>query len=122
MSRIKFLLDEHVHPGIAEGLRKRLGEVIVWRVGDPTAPPLGTPDPDILLWCEAHRFVLVTNNRASMPTHLAEHLEAGRHMPGILTLNPKMSIGEHIDELEYIWQVADPGEFDDVIWFLPIQW
>ncbi len=94
---------------------------MVWRIGDPAAPALGTPDSEILLWCEKHEFVLITNNRASMPVHLAEHLNAGHHVPGIFILNARLSIGDHVDELEYIWSVAEPDEFMDVIWYLPIK-
>jgi hypothetical protein len=42
---------------------------------------LWTLDPEILLWCEAHRFILVTNNRRSMPRHLADHLAMGCQNP-----------------------------------------
>ena len=34
-----------------------------------------------------------------MPPHLQNHLAQGRHAPGILVLNPRMSAGETIEEL-----------------------
>ena len=89
-------------------------------MGDPGAPERGTPDPDILVWCEAHNFILVTNNRASMPIHPRAHLDAGRHLPGIFILNPAMSLGETITELALVWGASRPGEFADQIKFLPI--
>ncbi len=121
MRRIKFLLDEHVNPALSKGLRHRNPEIVVWQIGSPGAPPLGAPDPEILLWCEQNEFVLVTNNRASMPVHLVNHLMAGHHIPGIFTLNDGFSVGDHLDELEYIWSVAEPDEFIDIIWYLPIK-
>ncbi len=121
MSRIKFLLDEHVNPALLRGLTQRDADIVVWRIGSPGAPALGTLDPEILHWCERNGFVLVTNNRASMPVHLTDHLLAGRHIPGIFILNAKFSIGDHVDELEYIWSVAQPDEFVDIIWYLPIK-
>ena len=63
-------------------------ELVVWIVADPGAPSRGAFDPDILVWCEEHRFVLVTNNRKSIPRHLADHLALDRHVPGILVINP----------------------------------
>jgi hypothetical protein len=85
----------------------------------PGAPAAQTPDPDILLWCEQHGFVLVTNNRKSMPKHLDVHLEQGRHVPGILELNPNLGIGTTIDELVLIWGVAREDEYQDRMEYLP---
>lgn len=64
---LQYLLDENVHPLYQIQLRRRAPELMVWAVGDPSAPPKGTLDPEILCWCEEHKFVLVTNNRKSMP-------------------------------------------------------
>lgn len=103
MRTIKFLLDEDVNPRLRKALKSYSEELVVWRVGDVGAPSLGTLDPDILLWCEAKDFCLVTNNRATMPAHLGDHLANGRHIPGILTFNPNQRIGETAEELALIW-------------------
>ncbi len=120
MSSIRFLLDEHVEPALRAQLIRHEPKLTVWIVGDPGAPARGTPDPDILRWCEANGFFLVTRNRASMPVHLQAHLDAGHHVPGILTLHPDMTMGETIEELRLIWGAANPGEFRDLIAYLPI--
>ena len=117
----KYLLDEHVGESLRKGLHAHYPDIVVWRIGDPTAPPIGTLDPEILVWCGAHGFSLVTNNRESMPDHLRDHLAAGRHVPGIFTLNPNMSIGETIEELVLIWGAAQPDEFADQINYLPLR-
>ena len=77
--------------------------MVGWRVGLPGAPPLGTLDPDILTWCEAKGFILVTNNRRSLAVHLTDHLAQSRHVPGIFVMNSKMSIGDTLEELPMIW-------------------
>jgi hypothetical protein len=120
MSVVRYLLDEHVEPILRTQLLRREMEMIVWIIGDPGAPGRGMQDPDILLWCEANDFLLVTRNRASMPVHLKAHLDAGYHVPGILTLNPDMTMGETIDELSLIWAASNPDEFKDLIVYLPI--
>jgi len=99
MSEIRYLLDENVGPAYRTALLQQAPPMIVWRIGDPGVPPTGTKDPEVLDWCEDNGFILVTNNRKSMPQHLASHLAKGRHIPGILELNPNMSIGETIEEL-----------------------
>ena len=75
---------------------------------------------DILVWCEEHDFMLVTNNRRSMPRHLSDHLAAGRHIPGILVINVSMSMGDTIDELILIARASADEEYQDLIVYLPI--
>lgn len=85
---LKYLLDENVKRVYQVQLLRQEPDLIIRMVGDPGNPSRGTLDPEILIWCETHGYVLVTNNRASMPIHLAEHIAQNRHVPGILILNP----------------------------------
>src|SRR5207302_3414761 len=84
---LRYLLDEHMPRALIQALRQRDPGLVAWRIGQPGAPGLETPDPDLLGWCEAHDFVLVTNNRATMPGYLAAHLAGGGHVPGIFVVN-----------------------------------
>jgi hypothetical protein len=93
--------------------------VVAWRVGDPGAPPPGTLDPAILLWCEEHDFILVTNNRRSMSSHLADHLAQGRRMPGIFQLNADQSMGETIELLLLAAEASGSDEHQNQIKYLP---
>jgi hypothetical protein len=120
MSAIQYLLDENVDPLFRRELLKREPEMIVWRVGSPGVPPNKTPDPEILCWCEKHNFILVTNNRKSIPGHLRDHLAEGRHIPGILELKQNMTIGETIEELLLIWSVSTEDDYRDRLEYLPI--
>lgn len=120
MTKIKYLLDEHVDPRYRKALKRYSPEIVVWCIGDAGAPALSTLDPDILIWCEEQNFILVTNNRASMPVHLQDHLAVGRHMPGIFILNPRMAMGQTIDELVLIWEASVVTEYLDRIWYLPV--
>jgi len=86
--RPRFLLDEHVNRAVQRQLRRRSVEVVVLAIGDPEAPPAGTSDPDLLVWLERHRALLVTENRSTMTEHLAAHFAAGHHIPGILWIRP----------------------------------
>ena len=120
MSAFQFILDENVDPILQEALHRQFPEIVVWIVGAPGAPALSTLDPEILTWCEAHGFSLITNNRTSMPVHLHDHLEAGRHVPGIFILNMKMALQETVDDMALICGATDPGEFQDQINYLPV--
>lgn len=119
---IRYLLDENVDPLYRIELLKREPTLTLWVIGDPGAPARGALDPEILLWCEAHGFLLVTNNRKSMPGHLRNHVTHGGHIPGILELNPNMSIGETIEELWLVWGASEPKEYQDRIAYLPISY
>ncbi|CAN2039985.1 DUF5615 domain-containing protein [Candidatus Magnetomoraceae bacterium gMMP-15] len=120
MSEVRYLLDENVDPMFRTALLNQEQTMIVWKIGDPGTPPKGTKDPDILDWCEENVFILVTNNRTSMPEHLTDHIAKGQHIPGILELNPNMSIGETVEELILIWGTSLIEEYQDIIIYLPI--
>lgn len=116
---ICFLLDEHIDPRLRKQLLQREPNMIVWCIGDPAAPARGILDPEILTWCAASGFLLVTNNRASMPRHVTKHLAKSAEFPGILVIHPRMSIGEILDELLLIWQASKADEYRNQIRYLP---
>lgn len=120
MRDIRYLLDENVDPDLRAGLLRREPEVVAWKVGDPGTPPRAVSDPEILNWCEGNAFILVTNNRRSMPRHLKEHLAKGRHVPGIFQLNPHMTMGDTIEELIVIWEIASTHDYRDTMVYLPL--
>ena len=115
-----YLLDEHMPPAYQVQLLRQEPSLVVWRIGTPGAPPRGTLDPEILLWCEANNFILVTNNRKSMPVHLADHLAAGRHIPGILTVDIIRDMARNLDDLLLAALAAEPDEYADRIVYLPL--
>lgn len=115
---LNYLIDENVDPTYTNQLRRLNPDLFVIAVGDITAPPKGTLDPEILLWCEDHSCILVTNNRKSMPVHLADHIALGHHIPGIFILSPKLSLGENIEQLILIAEGSFEDEYQDRIEFL----
>ena len=118
---IRYVVDENLSPSYAEQLRRRDPAIEVYAVGEAGAPPKGTPDPDLLCWCEMHGFLLVTNNRVSMPAHLADHLARGRHIPGILVFGPDRGMGEMLEELLLIAGASAEDEYQDRIEYLPVR-
>ncbi len=71
---IKFLLDEHVAIAYETQIKRREHSLVVECVGVGSAPRKQSPDSEMLSYCETNELLLVTNNRASMPVHLAGHL------------------------------------------------
>ncbi|MBE2237008.1 MAG: DUF5615 family PIN-like protein [Caldilineaceae bacterium] len=116
----RFLLDEHVNPAIQRQLQRRSLTITVRRVGEIDAPPKGSSDADLLIWAERERFVLVSEDRSTLPGVLRAHLESGQHSYGILWIRPDSSVGELIEELYLIWQVCAEDEFMDHAVYIPL--
>lgn len=117
---IQYLFDENVDPAYPSQIRRRNPDLVLLAVGELTAPAKGTLDPEILIWCEIHNFILVTNNRRSMPVHLTDHLEQNCHIPGIFILNTKLTIGQNIEILLLIYEASFDNEYQDRIYNLPV--
>ncbi|HAC65109.1 MAG TPA: hypothetical protein DCF68_16660 [Cyanothece sp. UBA12306] len=117
---LKYLIDENVDPAYPTQIRSKQPELSILVIGEPLTPTKGTKDPEILCWCEEYGFVLVTNNRRSMPGHLKEHLQNNQHIPGIFILNSSLTIGQNIEELLLIGEGSFPNEYQDQIIYLPL--
>ncbi|QEI43362.1 hypothetical protein BMF77_03982 [Dolichospermum sp. UHCC 0315A] len=117
---IKYLIDENINPLYPKQIKLKEPDIVVQVIGETGIPQKGTLDPEILCWCEENNFVLVTNNRTSMPVHLADHMAVNRHIPGIFILNPNLSVGENIEELILVALASEDGEYQDRIVYLPL--
>ena len=116
----RFLLDEHVNRAIQRQLRRLDSRIDVLAINDPGAPPAGTSDPDLLVWLEEEGYLLVTENRSTMPRHLADHYAAGGHVPGLLWIRPRVGLGAIIEELYLIWYASTADEYQDRTLFIPL--
>lgn len=120
MTPPRFLLDEHIPHAIQSQLLRLDADIDVLAVGQPSAPPRGASDPDILAWIEMTGYVLVTANRRTIPECMRAHYAAGRRIPGILLLRRGASMGEIIEQLYLLWVASDANEYVDKILYLPM--
>ena len=116
----RFLLDEHTPPYLPRTVEAAAPSLACWRIGDDGAPPLRSPDDELLIWCEDNQAYLVTNDRSSMPQHLRNHLTSGRHVPGIFVYRARFSVDDLIEQLVYIAGATLPDEYRDTIQYLPL--
>ena len=115
-----FLFDENISSSLYKAFLQTYPSIPYFFVGDGIAPPKGTKDPEILDWISEYNCWLVTDNRASMPVHLADHLEAGKSIMGIIQLPKFWETKQIIDELHLIWEVAEIDEYENQIVYLPL--
>ena len=94
---------EHIAPLYRTQLLRQATDLVVRMIGDPDAPPKGTLDPEILIWCD-----------------LADHLAEGRHIPGIFIIDPSKNIGEILTELIIIASASFINEYQYRFEYLPL--
>jgi hypothetical protein len=120
---LRYVLDEHLRGPLWHTIRQHNAAgahlIDVVRVGDPPDLPLGSKDPDILLWAEREGRVLVTEDRGTMATHLASHLQAGHHSPGVFFLRPNWGPTQVVFHLALAAYAGDPGAIQDRFDFIP---
>ena len=80
---LKYLLDENVDPVYQTQLLRSNSRLVVLVISEPDAPNKGTLDPEVLCWCEANNFVLLTNNRSSIPIHLTDCIAQNRQFASL---------------------------------------
>ena len=118
-----FLLDEHLRGPLWTMIqRHNLSsdlQLDIVRVGDVADLPLGTLDGELLLWAEHENRILVTEDKRTMPRHLAEHLASGHHSPGVFVVRAGFSWGDVLDALVLVAHTGDPADYLDVVTFLP---
>lgn len=119
--RPKFLLDEHVDPVYQRQLRRRNSQIEVVRIGDRDTLPAGSDDPDILVWAAENDFVVVTEDRSTMPSHIANHISMGRKFAGLLWIRPETSPGRIVEELYLIWMASEAEEYRNQALYIPLQ-
>ena len=91
----------------------------VVRVGDSLDLPLGSTDPDILLWCERGDRILVSFDKTTMAGHLTNHLQTGHHSPGIFLLRRASRLSLIVAHLALVTHASDAWEWQDRIEFIP---
>jgi hypothetical protein len=120
VSRLRFLLDEHLAHAIQSQLLRLDGEIEILVLGQPSAPQIGASDQDILLWLERTGYALVTNNRRTMPDHIRAHYAAGHRLPGLFLLKRQARIGQVIEQIYLLWAASEAEEYMDRVLYLPL--
>lgn len=115
---LRFLSDENFNNDIIRGLLLRAPSLDVIRVQD--LPLIGADDHQVLDWAaEAGRIVL-THDRATMPTAAFHRITANSTMPGVFVFGDRLPPGQVIGELLLIAECSEPSDWAGRVLYLPL--
>lgn len=118
--KVRFLLDENQSPRLKIALARLIPNADVLRVGDSTAPELGTSDPDLLRYLALTQRALITADRTTIPAHVEAHrMTGGRHW-GIFWVRPRTPIGRLTEALQLIWEASEAEDWVNQENWLPL--
>ena len=120
---VKLLLDEHISPDVAEGMRRRLKELTLFCLAEwENGRVLGQPDDRLLREAGARRLTLVTYDRKTIPPLLKIWAETGRDHGGVIFVDdktiPPSDLGGIIRGLRRIVQESRGWDWNNRICFL----
>jgi predicted nuclease of predicted toxin-antitoxin system len=112
-----FIADEDFDRRIVRGWLRRKSNLDLVRAQDVGL--LGACDEKLLEWASDNNRILVTHDKRTMPHHVANRLDAGLHIPGVLIVNRRVAIRSCIEELLLIAECSEAGEWQDQVIYLP---
>ncbi len=121
---VRLLLDENLRgKPIRHAIRqtRARGPIVVdaVRVGDPPDLPLGSADPDILIWAEGNGRILVSEDARTLRGYLAQHLHAGRNSPGVFIIRSGSTVSSLLQWLVLVVTDDKPDQWRDRLIYIP---
>jgi hypothetical protein len=120
---LRLLLDEHISPDVADGLRRRAASLVVHCLAElQSGILLGKDDSVLLEHAARQRLTLVTYDLRTIPPLLKSWTEAGRTHGGVIFVDEKTispaDIGGLIQALLTVARQTKRWDWTDRICFL----
>jgi hypothetical protein len=120
---LKLLLDEHISPGVAHGLRRKSGKPNSLSLGEwEQGRFLSQPDDLLLSEAAAQKLTLVTYDLRTIPPLLKVWAESGRNHGGVIFVDqktiPPSDIGALIRSLQMLYKESAKWNWTNRICFL----
>jgi hypothetical protein len=121
---LRFLLDEHLSPGIGAGLRRINPKIEVHPVSQwERGVFLGRADQELLAAAATQGLTLVTYDCRTIPTLLRTWREQGRHYGGVIFVDDRTiapgDIGSLVRALASLFRDRGEEDWEDRQMFLP---
>jgi hypothetical protein len=117
--KIRFLLDENLSPKLKLAVQRKNPTIDILRVGEIQTPALGTLDPDLLLYLQLSKRLLVTDNRSSMFDHLQAHWKNGNDIWGVVWVRPRSTIFQCVESIVLMWEITEAEEWINRLDWIP---
>ncbi len=114
----KFAADENFDGRLVQGLRRRLPGVEIVRIQDEGLR--GASDPEVLDWCAANGYLLLTHDVRTMPSFLAQRMSQGQAGVGLLLVSSVHNRRQILDEFALIVSCSEPSEWVDRYRYVPL--
>jgi predicted nuclease of predicted toxin-antitoxin system len=120
---LKLLLDEHISPDVAEGVRRRNRALAIhWMAEWEDGSLLGKDDFECLQEASAEGLTLVTYDRRTIPPLLKTWAEEGRQHSGVIFVDEKTispaDIGGLVRALIKLAKETAKWDWTDRVYFL----
>jgi hypothetical protein len=120
---IKLLLDEHISPQVARGLRRLFPRLLVFPLAEfENSRLLGCDDATCLQVAAAHQFTFVSYDRRTIPPLLKAWAEEGVSHGGIIFVDEKTiapsDIGSLVRCLAELVRAKQKDNWTDCVCFL----
>lgn len=111
-----FLADADLKRAIVDGVLRR-EQSIDFKLAE-RVPLEGLPDLEVLAIAALEQRVLVTYYVSTMPIHIEEFVSL-RNSPGVVIAPQHLPVGQVIEALLFIVNVANPADLENRICLLP---
>ena len=120
---LKLLLDEHISPDVANGLRRRHRSLVIhWMAEWQAGNFLGKDDSACLLEAADQGLTLVTYDRRTIPPLLKSWAEEGRRHGGVVFVDEKTispaNVGGLVRRLSQLFRETGTWAWIDRVYFL----
>ena len=120
---LRLLLDEHISPVVAGGLRRRHRDLaVVCMVEWGNGEFLGRPDSACPQQAATQGLTLVTYDRRTIPPLLKTWAEEGRRHGGVIFVDektiPPPDVGSLVRALSNLWRKTSKWDWADRVCFL----
>jgi len=114
----RLLADENFNVDIVRGLLLRQPDLDIVRVQDVGLT--GEDDLQVLAWAAENNRIVLTHDRATMPSYALERLASGERMAGVFILHDRFPVAQSIREMLLVIACTDQAEWNGRVVYLPL--